>query len=81
MIEGFGEALVSGEKSPNRYTINSAKELNIEEGQYFTLHENLLQEIGRIGKEVEKHYQAPMDIEFVVRNNRIYLVQARHITA
>ncbi|MFQ3173506.1 MAG: phosphohistidine swiveling domain-containing protein [Flavobacterium sp.] len=81
MIEGFGEALVSGEKSPNRYTIDSASKLNIEEGQYFTLHENLLQEIGRIGKEVEKNYQAPMDIEFVVRNNQIYLVQARHITA
>ena len=38
-------------------------------------------EIAEMGRQVEIHYQRPMDMEWCVENNKVYLVQARPITA
>ena len=38
-------------------------------------------EIAEIGRQVEIHYQRPMDMEWCLENGKIYLVQARPITA
>ena len=35
----------------------------------------------KAGLKIEKHYGMPMDIEWAIRNNEIYIVQARAITA
>ena len=37
-------------------------------------------ELAKIGYEIEKHYKKPMDIEWAVENDKIYIVQARPIT-
>jgi len=37
--------------------------------------------LSKIGEKIEKHYGKPMDIEFAVENNRIYILQARRVTA
>ena len=38
-------------------------------------------EIAEMGRQVEIHYQRPMDMEWCIENNKVYLVQARPITA
>ncbi|MDR1691133.1 MAG: phosphoenolpyruvate synthase [Candidatus Methanoplasma sp.] len=38
-------------------------------------------EIAEIGRQVEIHYQKPMDMEWCIENGKAYLVQARPITA
>ncbi len=38
-------------------------------------------EIAEIGRQVEIHYQRPMDMEWCIEDNKVYLVQARPITA
>ncbi len=37
-------------------------------------------ELARIGNNIETHYKKPMDIEWAVEKNKIYIVQARPIT-
>lgn len=43
--------------------------------------DNRVLEIAEIGRQVEIHYQKPMDMEWCIENNKVYLVQARPITA
>jgi len=38
-------------------------------------------EIAELGRQVEIHYQKPMDMEWCIEENKVYLVQARPITA
>lgn len=41
------------------------------------------QEIGRLikaGLEIERHYGRPMDIEWAIKDNRVYILQARPVT-
>ena len=40
-----------------------------------------VQEIAEIGRQVETHYQKPMDMELCIEDGKVYLVQARPITA
>ena len=37
-------------------------------------------ELAQIGKRIEEHYQKPMDIEWAMQDNVLYIVQARPIT-
>jgi pyruvate,water dikinase len=37
-------------------------------------------ELAKIGERVEKHYGMPMDIEWGMENNKLYIVQARPVT-
>ena len=43
--------------------------------------DNRVLEIAEIGRQVEIHYQKPMDMEWCIENDKVYLVQARPITA
>jgi pyruvate,water dikinase len=36
--------------------------------------------VAQVGVEIEKHYGEPMDIEWCIENNKIYIVQARPVT-
>ncbi len=40
-----------------------------------------IQEIAEIGRQIEIHYEKPMDMEWCVEDDRAYIVQARPITA
>jgi pyruvate, water dikinase len=37
-------------------------------------------ELAGIGKKIEEHYKKPMDVEWAMENNKLYIVQARPIT-
>lgn len=36
--------------------------------------------VAKIGVDIEKHYNGPMDIEWCIENNEVYIVQARPVT-
>ena len=40
-----------------------------------------IQEIAEIGRQIEIHYEKPMDMEWCVEDDKVYIVQARPITA
>ena len=37
-------------------------------------------EIAKLAQKIEEHYNMPMDIEFAIEDNTVYIVQARPIT-
>lgn len=43
--------------------------------------DNRILEIAELGRQVEIHYQRPMDMEWCIEDDKVYLVQARPITA
>ncbi|MGI6471538.1 MAG: phosphoenolpyruvate synthase [Candidatus Methanomethylophilaceae archaeon] len=45
------------------------------------LPDDRIMEIAEIGRQIEIHYQKPMDVEWCVEDNAVYIVQARPITA
>jgi pyruvate, water dikinase len=79
---GLGEKLVSGEITPDTFIMlkdGSTKEeyLNFDER---TLSEEQLKELIEIGEKIEAHYKKPMDIEWAIEDNKIFILQARPIT-
>ena len=42
--------------------------------------DDVIRELARLGKEIEKHYGAPQDIEWAVVGKSVYIVQSRAIT-
>jgi pyruvate,water dikinase len=44
------------------------------------LNDEKIKELAEIGKRIEEHYKKPMDIEWAMEHNTLYIVQARPIT-
>lgn len=44
------------------------------------LSEKIILEVAKIGRQIEKHYYFPQDIEWAIENNKVYIVQSRPIT-
>ena len=100
---GLGELLVSGQITPDTYTVDKetmkAKDINIgskskgmfrdENGNNFekdndnpesqVLDDAEIEELTRLGKQLEKHYGYPQDIEWAL-DDKIYIVQSSPIT-
>jgi len=86
---GLGEALVSGEITPDSWTVNKNSHEVIscklgDKGGHQSNTPSLSDEqVGLLSQtttEVESHYEVPMDIEWAFYNNELYLLQARPIT-
>jgi len=56
-------------------------ELNPEKQNASTLNEKYLDEISTVLDKLNKIYKYPQDIEFVCKNNQLYLLQTRPVTA
>ena len=81
VVEGLGEALVSGQVTPNTYFMNKKTHKVEEASEHFNFDTNLLIKISKIGEKIEKHYKKPQDIELALdKNNKIYILQSRPIT-
>jgi len=57
-------------------------EVEIEEGQQDKqkMSDDDIVKLAGIGKRIEQHYNEPMDVEWCMENNEIYIVQARPVT-
>lgn len=81
VLEGLGENLVSGIKTPTKVLIRrETKYPDLILGTC-QLKTETIARLEAIILEVEKHFQKPMDIEFAIVKDEIYLLQARPITA
>lgn len=45
------------------------------------LSDDRIMEIAEVGRQIEIHYEKPMDVEWCVEDDKVYIVQARPITA
>lgn len=51
-----------------------------EKRKSFSISNKEIEELIKLAEKIEKHYGYPQDIEWAIKNNRIYILQARAIT-
>lgn len=69
-VEGLGEELVSGRADPKKVILGSNEHTPFDS-----------QQLTKLANKIEKLFGTPQDIEWVWQGGKIYLVQARPITA
>ena len=78
----MGEQVVSGLVNPERVVINkkSGKIIKRESPEGKVLTKKEIQKLVKISIEIEKLYQSAQDIEWAIKDNKIYILQSRPIT-
>ncbi|WP_288868820.1 PEP/pyruvate-binding domain-containing protein [uncultured Parvimonas sp.] len=66
--------IIYGDKETVEVSVNSDKR------KTRTLNDREILELMKCGLEIEKHYGMPMDIEWAIKNDIVYILQARAIT-
>ena len=78
--EGLGENIVSGKNKPEQYYYNWYDNIyGVNENNKY-LSEDSVKKIGSIFYNVMKYFGYPCDIEFAIKGNELYILQARKIT-
>lgn len=77
-VEGLGEDLVSGRKTPVTWTVKDG--IKQKSGSNPCLTEAQITTLTDIGKEIEREYGCPQDIEWCFDGNKFHIVQSRGIT-
>jgi pyruvate,water dikinase len=72
--------------TPDTYTIEKVKMKVLnkklrKKGEKYCLTNKEIFEVTALIKKVEEFYGVPMDIEWAIQDNKLYLLQARPITA
>ena len=52
----------------------------INKSEHFSFNESFIHKIAQLGRNIQKHYKQPMDIEFAIKDNKPFILQARPIT-
>lgn len=76
VVEGLGERLVSGEVTPDVFHLRRDDLATLE-----TDAPSFLPELGRCALDIEDRHGGPQDVEWSVAAGRLYVLQARPITA
>lgn len=80
VVKGLGENLVSGKVTPTKFIIRRAtNHVDLKIGN-ITLADEIVERLEGNVLKIERVYQHPMDIEYAITNNVIYILQARPIT-
>lgn len=81
-VFGLGDALVSGELNADQFVLNGVEIQFIPATEHArpTLTDAQVYRLGEILDTLERELGQPQDIEFAIRNDRIYLLQTRPIT-
>ena len=87
MIEaaaGLGERLVSGEITPDTYVVDlnsrTVDKVVINDVKSPVLTSQQIQELVRLIKDCDEHFQYPVDIEWTIDKQGLYVLQVRPIT-
>ncbi len=59
---------------------NKIIKLSKKQGEKQKITDEQIKKIAQLGKDLEKHYYFPQDIEWAIENNNIYIVQTRSVT-
>jgi len=79
---GLGTAVVEGRVSPDHFVIDKPTRTIVERRcNTGSLTEERLQALVTLVLDVEREYQRPIDMEWAIKSGRIFLLQARPITA
>ncbi len=79
-VDGLGERLVSGETTPERWSVGEDGSLAAPQAAT-VLSPRWAETIGGLARRVEGHLGRPQDIEWAVAGDSLWLLQARPITA
>lgn len=82
LVKGLGDSLVQGAVVPDRYIV--CKETLIIKEKHVKIDkiiDDTVKEMARFAIKIEKLYNKPMDIEWASKNGKLYILQARPITA
>jgi pyruvate,water dikinase len=81
---GLGEAIVSGEITPDHYVVSredgSIENQYVPGGGAAVLTEDELAGLRTLGLRLEQLFGSPQDVEWCIRGNQVLLVQSRPIT-
>lgn len=88
---GLGEAIVSGQVTPDTYIVEKSKYIvldkNIsqqlagkEKNDNQKLRDDEILKLAKLTMKIERHYGFPVDIEWAKEKNRFYIIQSRPIT-
>jgi pyruvate,water dikinase len=79
-VKGIGESLVSGQTTPDEWVIheNEAVSLNSPEN---AITANQALELSKMTKEAEARFGEPQDVEWAIKDGKVYMLQSRPITA
>ena len=86
---GLGEAIVSGQVTPDSYVVEKSprriidKNVNVQtkkQGKKQVLLDKEILELAKIILRIENHYNFPCDIEWAYEKKKFYIVQSRPIT-
>lgn len=78
-VEGLGESLVSGKAIPEEYQINWY-EGKISSSNGRLINRKMLDEMKETFLKIQMKFGYPCDIEFAVKDEKLYILQARAIT-
>lgn len=81
---GLGEALVSGQVNPDNYTVRDGKiidkKISSDRKSLQVLTDEQILQLEHLGRNIEKHFGHPQDIEWCRAGGQFYFVQSRAIT-
>lgn len=82
-VSGLGDILVSGEVTPDRFTVGARGDIQVQTASVMepALNENQAREIMRLIRRIEADAGVPQDIEWAFDDTSLWLLQARPITA
>jgi len=81
MCEGVGEKLVSGQTTPNRLAVRrDSMEIDLKVGHIY-MPTSKIKELEEYIISIEESYGYPIDMEWCYLDKKIYILQARPITA
>lgn len=80
-VFGLGEQVVSGMVTPDHYVIDRAGNLKREQiVERRVLDEEELRQLATLGRDLERRFGRPQDIEWAIEDGQLYLLQARPVT-
>jgi pyruvate, water dikinase len=80
-VRGIGEQVVSGEVTPDHYTLDrkgKVKREKVVDDRVLT--DGELQRLGDLGRQLEERHSVAQDIEWAIIGEEIYLLQSRPVT-
>ena len=81
IVSGLGEQLVSGTKTPTKLLVRrQTKKIDLNIGS-IDIDKKIIKNLEEIILNIEKLYKTYVDVEYALKNNEIYILQARAITS
>lgn len=81
VAKGLGENIVSGKVAPEQYYYNWYEEKTTIDKNNKILTFQKLEQIAKEFLKIQIHFGYPCDIEFAIKNDELYILQARKITS